>query len=464
MNTELSALKETPIWADPRAYLVSLALFSLFTLFAVFAKVSLLFPVALMAGIAGIVALFRNPLALLMTLIVVRMSLDYSSQYLTLSLFNQTVSLSQLLGIGIAGFGIVFMLLHARALTRYALVVPYGLIIAWGLGTLLYSISPSSSAQETLRIFDLFVVGFIAYASIERYRDYRRLLMAIFISSLIPIAFGLYQFAFGIGLSDENVSALRIFGTFSHPNVFSLYLFTVAAVASIYFIVYARKDGARLLTLLYIGLVLFTLLLTFARIAWVSLFVFLFLLALWRYRFLILPLTLLPIVLTAFVPTINQRVVEALNPTADSSIVWRQNLWHDMILKTRLEERVRYGSGLDTFRISSEQLRGERFGSNESHNDFVKFYVEGGLVGLGVFVLYLVTFAFPIIQVKRLSPSHSLKNMAVLLLLLLATLVIASLSDNVFKNTPVQWILAIVVGGFLALFHHSLPRELQDNY
>lgn len=464
MNTELSALKETPIWADPRAYLVSIALFSLFALLAVFTEVSLLVPVALMAGIAGIVALFRNPLTLLMTLIVVRMSLDYSSQYLTFNLSGLSLSLSQVLGLGIAGLGIVFILLHIRTLTRYALVVPYGLVIIWGLGTLLYSISPSSSAQEALRIFDLFVVGFIAYVSVERYRDYRRLLMAIFVSSLIPIAFGLYQFAFGIGLSDENVSALRIFGTFSHPNVFSLYLFTVAAVATIYLIVYARKDGARLLTFLYIGLVLFTLLLTFARIAWVALFVFLLLLAFWRFRFLLLPLILLPIVLTAFVPAVNQRVVEALNPTADSSIVWRQNLWHDMILKTRLEERVRYGSGLDTFRISSEQLRGERFGSNESHNDFVKFYVEGGLVGLGILALYLMTFAFPILQVKRLSPSHSLKNMAVLLLLLLATLVIASLSDNVFKNTPVQWILSIVTGGFLALFHHSLPRELQDTY
>lgn len=464
LSADVADLKGRPIWADPRAYLVSLALFFLFALVALFTGVSLLLPVALMLGIAGIVALYRHPLALLATLVVIRMSLDYSSQYITLNFFGQVLSLSQLLGLGIAGLGVLFILLNLRSLTRYALVVPYGLVIIWGLGTLLYSMSPSASAQEALRVFDLFVVGFIAYASVERYRDYRFLLMAIFVSSLIPIFFGLYQFAFGIGLSDENVSALRIFGTFSHPNVFSLYLFTVAAVASIYLIVYARKDGARLLTLLYIGLVLFTLLLTFARIAWISLFVFLFLLALWRYRFLLLPLILLPIVLTTFVPAVQERVREALQPTPDSSITWRQNLWHDMILKTRLEERVRYGSGFDTFRISSEQLRGERFGSNESHNDFVKFYVEGGLVGLAVFILYLIAFAFPAIQVKRLSPSHSLKNMAVLLLLLMLTLTIASLSDNVFKNTPVQWILSIVMGGFLALFHHSLPRELQKNY
>ncbi|MFA9262509.1 MAG: O-antigen ligase family protein [Undibacterium sp.] len=457
-------LKKRPIWADPRAYIVSGAIFLLFLLAAKLFGVSLLLPVALIAGVAGIVALYRSPLVLLATLIVIRMSLDYSSQYVTLTLFERTFSLSQLLGIGIAGLGILFILLNIRTLGRYTMIAPYGLIILWGLGTLLYSIAPSTSAQEALRIFDLFVVGFMAYASVERYRDFRILLMAIFVSSLLPILFGLYQFAFGIGLTDENVSVLRIFGTFSHPNVFSLYLFTVAAVATIYLIVYARKDGARLLTLLYIGLVLFTLFLTFARIAWISLFVFLFFLAWWRFRFLILPLILLPIVLTVFVPAINQRVTEALNPTPDSSITWRQNLWHDMILKTRLEERIRFGSGLDTFRISSEQLRGDRFGSNEPHNDFVKFYVEGGLVGLGVFILYLIAFAFPALQVKRLSPSHSLKNMAILLLLLIATLVIASLSDNVFKNTPVQWILSIVMGGFLSLFHYSLPRELQNTY
>lgn len=85
----------------------------------------------------------------------------------------------------------------------------------------------------------------------------------------------------------------------------------------------------------------------------------------------------------------------------------------------------------------------------------MKFYIDGGIVGLTVFVLALLAFAFPVLRVRRLTPSHSLKNMATLLALLMVTLVIASLSDNVFKNTPVQWILAIVTGGFLALYHHT---------
>jgi O-antigen ligase len=453
---------EPSLFTDVRTYVIGFAVFFVLALLASVIGASLLIPVAAFLGAGALYLLFKNPLLLLGSLIVVRMSLDYSSQFITLTLFERTVSLSQLLGAGIAALGILFILFHGRALGRFPLLLPYGLMLLWGLGTLAYSIAPGTSAQEAFRVFDLFIVGFMAYATVERYRDYRFLLMAIFVSSILPILFGIYQFVFGIGLTDENVSAIRIFGTFSHPNVFSLYLFVVAAVASIYFLVYARQDRARLLSGLYLGVVLVTLLLTYARIAWISLFVFALLIALWRYRFLLLPLVLLPLVLTAFVPAVNQRVMEALHPTPDSSIVWRQNLWHDMLLKTDLDNRNWLGSGMDTFRISAEALRGERFGSNESHNDFVKFYVDGGIVGLVVLVLYLISFAFPAAKVRRLTPSHSLKNMATLLLLLILTLVIASLSDNVFKNTPVQWILAIVMGGFLALYHTSLPKEFRD--
>lgn len=459
-QTPLTPASSTP-FSDIRTYVIIGAVFFSLALLGTLAGASPLLPVIAFLGSLALYGLFRSPLMLLAALIVIRMSLDYSSQFVTLSLFNQTLTLSQFLGLSIAGLGLVFVLFRSRALGRYPLFLPYGLLIFWGLGTLAYSIAPASSLQEAIRIFDLFVVGFMAYASVERYRDYRFLLMAIFLSSLIPIAFGLYQFLFGIGLADENVSAARIFGTFSHPNVFSLYLFTVAAVASIYFLVYARQDKVRVLTGLYLGLVLFVLLLTYARIAWVSLFVFAFLVALWRYRILLLPLILFPLVLMAFVPAVQERVNETFHPTPDSSFVWRQNLWHDMLLKTRLDDSELLGSGLDTFRVSAAALRGERFGSNEAHNDFVKFYVDGGLVGLTVFILYLLVFSFPAFQVRRLTPSHSLKNMATLLLLLILTLVIASLSDNVFKNTPVQWILAIVTGGFLALYYASIPKEFR---
>lgn len=462
-QTSLATNEATlPLWRDPRAYILSGAAFFLIALFSGFFGASLLWPLVVCLGILAVTAVFRQPLMLLAGLIIVRMSLDYSSQYIQLSVFERTISLSQLLGLGIAIIGTLFILSRWRTLGHYPLLLPLGILIVWGLGTLTYSIAPLMSALEVLRIFDLLVIGFMAYATVERYRDYRFLLIAIFASSALPIVFGLTQFFLGIGLSDESVSATRIFGTFSHPNVFSLYLFTVAAVTGMYFLVYARQDRARLITGCYLTLLLLTLLLTYARIAWVALFVFVLLIGVWRYRFLLVPLILLPLVLITFVPAVQERVDEMFHPAPDSSIVWRQQLWHDMLLKTNIEDRLLLGNGIDTFRVSAEQLRGARFGSNESHNDFVKFYVDGGLIGVGVLALYLMLYSFPILRVRRLTPSHSLKNLATLIALLLMTLIIASLTDNVFKNTPVQWILAVVTGGFLALYRISLPQELRD--
>ncbi|MEI9966760.1 MAG: hypothetical protein WDN67_03960 [Candidatus Moraniibacteriota bacterium] len=49
---------------------------------------------------------------------------------------------------------------------------------------------------------------------------------------------------------------------------------------------------------------------------------------------------------------------------------------------------------MDTFPLVSESLRGQNLGSNDPHNDFVKFFVEGGIIGLATFLLYLASLAW----------------------------------------------------------------------
>jgi putative inorganic carbon (hco3(-)) transporter len=459
MEQKAALLKTDTLFSDARIYLLGGTVLTFLGVLALLAETSLLLPVVAVAGGVALLLLFRAPLFLLGTLVVIRMSLDYSSQFIAFEFFERTFSLSQLLGLGIAGLGALALLLYRREIMAFPLVLPYGLVLLWGATTLLYTLSPAASLQELLRIFDLFTIAFLAFVAVRRYRDYRFLLMAIFVSSVPPIFFGLSQIATGTGLVDENVSAIRIFGTFSHPNVFSLYLFAIAAIAGIYFLVYARKDNARLFTGLFLLLVLGTLFLTYARIAWIALFLFAFFVTVWHFRFLLVPLLLLPVVLITFVPAVQERVNESLHPSADSSVVWRQNLWHDMLLNAKIEQQTLFGSGLDTFRFIADALRGERFGSTDSHNDFVKFYIDGGRIGLGIYGLFLLLFLYPAWQIRRVTPSHSLKYAATLLLFLLLTLMVASLSDNVFKNTPVQWLIAIVYGGLLALYRASLPRD-----
>lgn len=447
-------------WNTPLFWIATISGFLLFTTVLLVLGMSPLITLVLCAGLASLVLLFHSPLLLLSLLFIVRMSLDYSSQYLSITLFNISLSLSQLVGLGIALLGSIFLILYGRSLLRFPLLFPFIVVSLWGIFTLTYSINPTATLSELLRFFNLFIIGALAYISVQRYRDFRILLQAIFLSSILPILFGLYQFVMGIGLQDENVSIPRIFGTFSHPNVYSLFLFALIALGTLYFLVYAKSTAEKLLVSSYLVLVTLTLILTYARIAWIALFVFLGLLALSRLKILLIPLILFPLLLITLSPSIQERVTEAFHPTPDSSITWRKNLWHDMLLKTSIEGRTWLGSGMDTFRTSSETLRGLRFGSNDPHNDFVKFYVEGGRVGVVVLSLYILSFLWLVIRIYFKTPSHSLKHLAAITGFVFFSLLLASLSDNVFKNTPVQWVLWTLMGGLLALYRESTKKSL----
>lgn len=411
-----------------------------------------LLPVVGAAGILALFLLFRAPLMLLFALIVVRMSLDYSSQYVSLTLYQITLTLSQLLGVGIACLGFLIIILKRQYLTRYPLNAPFLLLFIWGGLTLSYSIAPGTTLSELLRIFDLFVLGFLAYATVRTADDFRHLLQAFFVSSILPIGFGLYQFFFHIGLADENVSILRIFGTFSHPNVYSLYLFALVVFGTLYLTLFARTMWQRLLILTLLGLFTLMLLLTFARVAWIALFLFVFLIALFRYRLLLFPLFLFPFVLFVFSQSFQARVSESLQSDPDSSLLWRVTLWQDVTRYSVQEEHTLLGSGMDTFPRVSESLRGTSHGPNDPHNDFVKFFIEGGVVGIGVLVLYLSLIARLHIRGYRMSRAGSGLQIAFgIMLVFFLTLEASALTDNIFKNTPVQWLFFTALGALLAL-------------
>lgn len=96
------------------------------------------------------------------------------------------------------------------------------------------------------------------------------------------------------------------------------------------------------------------------------------------------------------------------------------------------------GSGMDTFPKVSESVRGTNQGPNDPHNDFVKFFVEGGLVGLSVFLLYLFSLGYLLIKKYRQArPGSALRLAFGIMFIFFLTLELSALTDNIFKNTPV---------------------------
>jgi O-antigen ligase len=393
----------------------------------------------------------KKPLFFLAFLVIIRMSLDFSAEYASFTVNTATISLSQLFGISIAGIGIISLIRFRRDLGSYPLNIPFLIIFLWGLASLTFSLSLILGVQELLRFFSIWSIGFLAYAVVQSEENTRTLFSALFFSALFPICFGIYQFVNGIGLEDDNVSIPRIFGTFSHPNVFSLYLATLAGITILFLLSFTKNLKEKIWSSAFLLILSLTLLLTYTRIGWIALFLFLILVALYRFRLALIPLILIPILLYAVVTPIRERIDESFQPTVDSSLTWRQSIWHDTITLTLADgNHSLYGYGMNTFPLVSESIRGIRLGSNDSHNDFVKFFVEGGIIGLTVFLLSLLLIGRALFLAIH-TGQGAMRSAFVLTGILFLVLEVAALSDNVFKNTPVQWLFFITASILFAL-------------
>ncbi|NTV54970.1 MAG: hypothetical protein HGA16_00510 [Candidatus Moranbacteria bacterium] len=407
---------------------------------------SFFLPLLVAFSVGAVILFFIRPDLFLFLFLIIRMSLDYSSQYITITLFDVTMSFSQILGIAIAAMGLLLVIREGKRLRTFPLLSPFLIIAVWGIASTIGSIAVPSSAQEILRIFDLFVIAFFSYSVIRTETAFRRLLIASTLAFIVPIGVGIYQLANGIGFQDEAVDIPRIYGTFAHPNVFSLSLVAAFAVQTTFLLSYARNRMEKTLSTVALLIIGIALLLTYSRVAWVALAIFLFLLALARFRKLLIPLILLPLMLIAVSSTMRDRVLESFNPKPDSSIVWRQTLWNDVTKKTYLDGREWYGYGISTFPKVSEDLRGIRLGSNDAHNDYVKFFIDGGYTGLIAFLAYIVLILFSMLDRYRPMTAGPLKDTLGILLLLFLSLEASAFSDNVFKNTPLWFLFFAILG------------------
>jgi O-antigen ligase len=254
----------------------------------------------------------------------------------------------------------------------------------------------------------------------------------------------------GIGITDAAFSTPRIFATFAHPNVFSLYLFFVLVTLTTYWTMYAETKQKQILCIVLGGITGILLLLTFSRFAWIATFVFFCLYSLWYKRIYLIPLIALPLLLTLLSSNIQERVLEAFNPLPDSSMVWREEFWHDNLQKTTQDDRQLLGYGMSTFPLVAAPLREYSTVPIDAHNDFIKFYVEGGYLGLVVYILFVSSILFILYQAYTRASSQQ-KPIFLLLLFAFACFLLASLSDNIWRATAVQWLFYILAGSALAL-------------
>ncbi|NCU41419.1 MAG: O-antigen ligase family protein [Candidatus Moranbacteria bacterium] len=418
---------------------------------------------ALIAGISPLFPLlfFLSPLTLLETLLIMRPSLDRISETTTIIIpFTENFSLSIAQGFGamVVLLGILFFIQKRKSFWKMPLSLVFTILLLWGSLTLLYSENISRTLYELFRLFSIFFIFTFSYYLITNRQRFIRLLLAITLSTLIPVLTAWMQFFLGIGYTDVAFSVPRMYGTFTHPNIFALYLIiAMGAVLSLFVLLPDKKH--RFLLFFPLGTLFLALIFTYARAAWGTFFIFIGIFTLFKYPKAIPFLIITPLVLFFASTTIQDRFSDAFNFSPSSSFVWRVNLWKDTIGKTLQENKEVFGYGLNTFEQVAEDLRGLRFVVNDPHSEFVRSFVEGGYIGFGIFLFFSLAPVW-LLWKKRLffssqSPTRQTQQASDVFLLLWAlviALLLLSFTDHVLRSTMAQWILWAMIGGALGTY------------
>lgn len=415
---------------------------------------SLFFPGALGLGIGltlflfFLYLLFTDTILFFAVLLPLRMTLDYFGEWKVFQMTEYVwFSFSEMLGILLFALGIAFFFFYPKSRTTLRFFFLFWIFLAWCVVSVAYSIVPEESAREVLRFFDLLFLVSAAFLIVRNEEDARRMHVVAIASAIIPSLFGLWQWFTGAGYTNDYFDSLRIYGTFAHPNGFGMFLFFIFAFSLVFFQVFSRTRLDRILSAMSATVSLFLLIPTFSRTAWMMVLFFVGVVTVIRFRAFFALSVLFLFLLFISVEPIQERVAETFSRSVDSSILWRAGIWKESIQKTFQEGRVVWGYGLEAFPEVISSLRVGYTGSLDAHNDYIKFFVEGGIVGILFFLgwmgWYFGVLCDRLLRGGRISEGKR-KDALIFLFAIFGAIFVASFTDSAFKGTPSQWIFWIL--------------------
>jgi putative inorganic carbon (HCO3(-)) transporter len=330
----------------------------------------------------------------------------------------------------------------------------------------------SAGVQESIRVLSFIILYFVGWVYVVNLAKFLDLVKLIIYSSIIPLIVAYIEYFSGSGLYTNPGFENRIAATFGHPNVLAYFsVIILALISSIWLnqnnrINQLEKEIFAIIGILY----LIVLLITFTRGAWFGLMLFLFLMSLAQYPLktikissIITGLGLTLILTYNFLaspnildlkpldqfPVIN-RIAGLFNSDPSDSVIWRLNMWNDAYNKALEKPIIGFGTG--SSEIIMEQTRGTFRGSLEVHNDYIKIFLEQGIIGFIIYVILILTILATLYY-------KYIKNRDIYILTiatLMTIIYIVSLWDNLLRGTVLMWIVFLLLGGAL---HYNYLKQ-----
>ena len=312
------------------------------------------------------------------------------------------------------------------------------LILFAGAGflSIIDSAAPSISLLEAIRVTAVVVMLAVLEVMLTDREMIKKLITSIYVSALIPVGYTMFevlthhaQFTSG-GFS-------RFEGTFSQPNPFAIYLTMLIVMGAALFPHLSDKKKIGMSILLFFSLV--CLYYTFTRSAWIATVIGLFAVAFMGRRRLMLGLMVAGIMVSLVaLPSIAGRFADLGSSTsaagyASNSLSWRFDYWGDVFPLADKDPITGIGLNMSSYETSQQK---------EPHNDFLRAYVETGVIGTIAYLallLSMILVARDSMRFTKRRPWSYERSISVGFAACVIAFLVISLVSNVITEVIVLW-------------------------
>ncbi len=334
------------------------------------------------------------------------------------------------------------------------------------------AVSTRGASTETLRegvreesVVALAVIVYNAYGAVT-VAVATRLVQCM---GFIPAVLALYQLVTNTGVDIHG--EIRSNGTFAHPDSAAMF-FAIATVTSMWrYLDNGRHRSDALLVAVFAAALISTLSID-GLATLVAMLVVLGVLCGGSFRIKVAPYLVAVLAILAFfaTPLGAQRVVNESSTSlataergeANTSLDWRLHKWKTLLPEWR--ESPFLGQGLGTT-ITTEAIPGNRFAGKPPHNEYVRYLVETGIIGL-IILLGAVTVLIRSLARRRRTPGTLdtvTLNAPTLGIAIVVGCLVNSLADNTLIYSPTDYAAALIVVAVLSMTRYRHDTTSTDS-
>jgi O-antigen ligase len=222
----------------------------------------------------------------------------------------------------------------------------------------------------------------------------KQILLACFLATVIPLAYTTYGFLTGHPKSDLKGGFTRISGTFNQSNDYGRFLMLMIIMGAALYPYLERKWRRAMAVMLGLsGIYLF---LTYTRSALVAAAIGLLIVGAIQSKRLLAALLIAGCAGLLLVPSLSGRFSDLTNyqqkqlaqqggTNGGNTLAWRLSYWTEVLPLANSNPLT--GIGLNQTKFSTDKAK-------QPHNDFIRTYVETGLVGFIAYVTLLGSLVF----------------------------------------------------------------------